>query len=169
MRTVPDRFRPSRPKATLAVIPGSKGREMFTVRPEDYSAEQTAAAMAALTDPDHAAIDVTPTSRMATLTGRPSTSYWVLVPSASRPGQWWEMRVSWHAGYVETGHYGHGCEASEVNRRCWHGLTAALVIARTYHRGVIPAASVPVRNATVPTTSEPERARLTAGDRGFYS
>jgi hypothetical protein len=105
-------------------------------------------------------LDVTPPHKLADeLSGQLRLDrFHVLVPSDSHPGFWWEVRVSWHGprpgapyGYVEAGHYGHACAASEAGKDCWHLYAAVARVATIYdpsgNGGKVPEAARPVRLA----------------------
>ena len=160
---------------------------MHTIRREDITPAQRA-----LVDEHRSAVlDVTPEARLGLI---PPSSleddpgglgyrvkrlrsltgvYWILVPSASQLGLWWEMRVSWHDGYVQAGHYGHGCPAGEQNKRCWHGFAATETVADLHYGGTIPTGAAPLHATPDPRPrSKPEaedRPPPFPVDRAFYA
>jgi hypothetical protein len=85
-----------------------------------------------------------------------------MVPSHdSRPGWWWEIRVSWHRGKVNAWHVPQldeqtgepaVCLAYATSGRCWHLYAAAVALADTYG---LPLPE-PARRAPAPS---PARAR----------
>lgn len=161
---------------------------MFTIRPEDQTEAQAETIEAHWT----AIADVTPESRLerhwrseivddpdglGVRFRRPksvSGTYWVLVPSDSQIGLWWELRVSWRDGYVQAGHYGRACPAADAGRLCWHVFAAARKIAALHYGGEIPVSAVPLRATPDPrpraqtTVSEPERVPWPV-DHRFYA
>jgi hypothetical protein len=171
--------------ARLEVIDGGLEGAMHTIRPDDKTEDQAAL----VAEYRSAVLDVTPEARLAlippsSLTDHPSGLgyqvrrarsatgvYWVLVPSASQVGLWWELRVSWHPGYVQAGHYGHGCPAAEANKRCWHGYAAAETIAELHYGGTIPTGAAPL-HATPDPRPRPAKAEDRPPpfpvDRSFY-
>ena len=156
-------------RATLGVIEGNQERDMHTIRPEGATAIMAAKVI------DHVdrVLDTTPHSRLAISSGELRGNFWALVPSHTRTGQWWEIRVSWHDGYVEAGHYGHACEASDAAKHCWHLYAAVLKISQLYYGGMIPVAVTPIRAEETTddqTQAETPPARQAAGGSrdGFY-
>jgi hypothetical protein len=160
---------------------------MHTIRPDEITPAQKA-----LVELHQAEVrDITPESRLerilvpADLTPDPSGLgyrvrrpksvsgvYWVVVPSDSHIGHWWELRVSWHDGYVQAGHSGHGCPASEAGKRCWHGFGAAFKVAELHYGGAIPVGAAPLHASADPRPKprpKPEDGPPFPVDKAFYA
>jgi hypothetical protein len=157
--------------ARLVVLPGGLEEAMHTIRPDDVTGDQKAL----VEDFWEQVQDITPGSRLGLLPPsavteealgyrirRPRSAtgvYWTVCPSASQVGRWWELRVSWHEGaYVQAGHYGHGCPAWEVNRRCWHEFAAVRKIAAIHYGGQVPTGAAPL-HATPDPRPRPEKVK----------
>jgi hypothetical protein len=87
-------------------------------------------------------LDLTPLSVIARDLGKPSRTYWLVVPSDHRPGNRYDVRVTIRPGYWEAGHYGVACQAGTAGKHCWHLYAAALWVARNVRD---PDTGLPVR------------------------
>lgn len=90
-------------------------------------------------------INRTPLSILARDLGKPSSTYWLLVPCDATPGDWHEVRVVVRtlpdgSRVIDAAHHGSSCRASIGGKRCWHLFCGALWVAR---------------NARDPDTGEP--------------
>lgn len=109
---------------------------------------------------------------------RPDAVHLLTIPShASRPGERWAMKCSWHPGSVAAWHHGDACMAAQTSGRCWHQLAAVIWTAEVYHGGQVPQPEVagrrhrrarPVTSPTGRVAPEPAVARPAAYAVGFY-
>jgi hypothetical protein len=154
---------------------------MHTLRPSRLSPEMASKVLEHL----DACRDVTPRSELAELfsTGDidalPERLH-VWVPSHSQLGMAYEVRGRWHKptdtaphGYVEAGHYGHGCPAHDVFQECWHLYAWLAAVVRDYREllpygGRVPEPAVPVRLAPPAGGTPAGDTRPTGTDAGFY-